>query len=191
MSRNYVYAVALAHPLTTDHVPIEAFERVCVELPNIVHTLFAINRDTTRGYWLNNDLFVRTTDPIFYAYQAQQFRIQFLNGDTLFSYRIQFERRPLPARIPPRRRSFFELMPWERDGPPLYSANDRGPSLPAGSSPAMVAPTSTAQQPGTPRPTEVPSIGVARLESLLFEPVLSPESSEKNEGNRPTLRCPV
>ena len=131
MSRNYVYAVALTHPFTIDPVPLEAYERVCVELPNIVHTLFAINRDTTRGYWLDGILFVRTTDPIFYAYQAQRFLIQFLNGTTLFSYRIQFERRPLPARIPPRRLSFFELMPWERDGPPLHRESDRGPALPS------------------------------------------------------------
>lgn len=177
MSRNYVYAVALTHPFTTDLVPVEAYERVCVELPTIVHTLFAINRDTTRGYWLDEALFVRTTDPIFYAYQAQRFPIQFANGSTIFSYRIQFERRRLPVSIPPRRLSFFELLPWERDGQPLRR-EDRGPALPTVAPLTDPVTPPVVNRPVTPRPHEVPA--------SLVEPLL-----EKNEDGRPVLRCPA
>lgn len=111
-----------------------------------------------------------------------------LNGTMLFSYRIQFERRRLPVRISPRRRSFFELLPWERDGP-SEDRQDRGSALPVGVEPTVA---STVQhRPGTPRPQEVPSIEehLARLESIQLESHDSAEPFEKNEESRPTLQC--
>jgi hypothetical protein len=110
MPRDHVYHLKIKDS-TGSLLPTNFYPELQSSMPSIVYNLFAIPPETTRGFVMMGDLFVRTTEPIYRPYLLPKHRIYIFHEEIPMILFVEFLEY---AYTPTRRNSYFELKPWER-----------------------------------------------------------------------------
>jgi len=112
MYQDYVYHLTVKDLSGVPLAP-NIYPSLQCSLPSILYKLFLIPQETTKGFLMMDDLFVRVTEPIYRKYILYPHFVQIIHNNSSMIVRIEFlEYIYIPKAN--RRNSYFELKPWER-----------------------------------------------------------------------------